>query len=228
MSTDEFAQMKKRYRLSRNRSHNERVERVGRRLSRVVFWDMPNADWEFVVFDSPEVNAFAMPGGKVGVFAGLFKIATNDDQLAAVLAHEIAHVTAKHAHERLTRAMAGQIVGLGVGALATVQTGSIYAGGNAMQGASILTGLAGIPFDRKKELEADHIGLIYMARAGYNPEEAIKVFENLEAESASRPAPWFSTHPSHPQRIIQIMDLMPEALEIYRNPQTQAAPIIVK
>jgi predicted Zn-dependent protease len=111
MSIGMFDDMKRRYRVSRNKDHAEQLQRVGARLSKVVFWDMPDADWEFVVFDVPQINAFAMAGGKVGVFSGLFKIAKTDDQLASVIAHEIAHVTAKHVHEKLSRELAVSAVG---------------------------------------------------------------------------------------------------------------------
>lgn len=231
-SVAQFNEMKKRYPASRNRDYNQRVQRVGGRIAKVAFWDLPDADWEFIVFDVPQqINAFAMPGGKVGVFTGLFKIARNDDQLAAVLAHEIGHVTAHHTHERLSQAMLVQGGGLVLGGLVTAQTGNIYAGSSAMQTANAVGGLGFIlPFDRAKEKEADHIGLIYMARAGYNPEEAIKVFDNLEAENAGKPQPggWISTHPSYPERILQMMDLMPKAMEAYQGSGTRPVPVMVK
>lgn len=223
-SLAQFNEMKKRYPVSRNRQQTEMVQRVGERIARVVFWDLPDADWEFVLFEVPQqINAFAMPGGKVGVFSGLFKVAKNEDQLASVLAHEIAHVTAKHTHERLTQAMLVQGGGLAVGGLVAAQTGNIYAGSSAMQGTQLVGGIGVTAFDRGKEKEADHIGLIYMARAGYNPEEAVKVFENLEAENAGKPSPggWLSTHPSYPERMIQMLDLMPKAIEAYRQSGVQ-------
>ena len=96
MSIGMFDDMKRRYRVSRNKDHIDQLQRVGDRLSKVVFWDMTDADWEFIVFDVPQINAFAMAGGKVGVFSGIFKIARTDDQLASVIAHEIAHVTGRH------------------------------------------------------------------------------------------------------------------------------------
>ncbi len=230
-SVAKFNEMKKRTPISRNRDYHDRVQRVGSRIAKVVFWDLPDADWEFVVFDGPQINAFAMPGGKVGVFAGLFRVAQNDDQLASVLAHEIAHITARHTHERLSQAMLVQGGGLALGGLVAAQTGNIYTAGSAVQTASAIGGIGLIlPFDRAKEKEADHIGLIYMARAGYNPEEAIKVFEHLEAENAGKPQPggWISTHPSYPDRILQMMDLMPKALAAYRQSGAKPVPVLVK
>lgn len=220
LSQDAFAELRKKHPISRNRAHQERVQRIGERLAKVAFWDVPNADWEFVVFEEPnQINAFAMAGGKVGVFTGLFQIVHNDDQLASVLAHEIAHVAAKHVNERLSQSMAIQGGGLIVsGVMSTTGAGSL-ASNAVLDAYGLTTGITATGFDRKKEKEADHIGLIYMARAGYNPEESIKVIENLEQASAGKPTPpaMLSTHPSYPERILQLLDLMPKALEIYQQ-----------
>jgi metalloendopeptidase OMA1, mitochondrial len=214
MSISMFDDMKRRHRLSRDKDRIEQLQRIGDRISRVVFWDMPDADWEFVVFDVPQINAFAMAGGKVGVFTGLYKVAKTDDQIASVIAHEIAHVTAKHVHEKLSRDMAVTTVGA-VGMIGGIATGAPGLTVDALsQVYGLTTGISGFAFDRAKEKEADYIGLMYMARAGYDPQQAIKVLEALEAESANDPvAPAIlSTHPSHPERIIQLMDAMPKAL----------------
>ena len=231
MSIAEFNNLKARYPLSRNRDQIDALNRVGERLARVVFWDMPSAEWEFVVFEVPnQINAFAMAGGKVGVFSGLFRIIDNDDQLASVIAHEIAHVTARHVHERLSQQMlvegggiAGSVAMMGSGAGALTTSAVLQAYG-------ISTGAQVLAFDRKKELESDLIGLIYMARAGFNPEEALRVIEQLEAETAGTPVPppWLSTHPSNPERMLQMIDEMPKALEIYRKSGRQAVPILVQ
>lgn len=214
MSIGMFDDMKRHYKLSHDKERIAQLQRIGDRISKVVFWDMPDADWEFVVFDVPQINAFAMAGGKVGVFTGLYKIAKTDDQVASVIAHEIAHVTSKHVHEKLSRDMAvttvgavGMIGGLaaGAGGLTVDALSSVY---------GLTTGIGGFAFDRAKEKEADLVGLIYMARAGYDPQEAVQVLENLEAESANDPVQpaLLSTHPSHPERIVALMDAMPRAL----------------
>jgi predicted Zn-dependent protease len=178
MSLQAFEQLKKTHPISRNRALGARVQQVGERLAKVAFWDVPNADWEFVVFEVPnQINAFAMGGGKVGVFTGLFKIIQNDDQLAAVLAHEIAHVAAKHVNERLSQDMVVQGGGLIVGGLmSTTGTGALTANA-VLEAYGLTTGITSVSFDRAKEKEADHIGVMYMARAGYNPEEAVRVIE---------------------------------------------------
>ena len=214
MSIGMFDDMKRRYRVSRNKDHNEQLQRVGSRLSKVVFWDMPDADWEFIVFDVPQINAFAMAGGKVGVFSGIFKIARTDDQLASVIAHEIAHVTAKHVHEKLSRELAVSAVGT-VGMVGGIVGGASGLTIDALgQVYGLTTGISGFAFDRAKEKEADYVGLMYMARAGYDPQESVKVLEALELESANDPTPpaLLSTHPTHPERILALMDAMPKAL----------------
>jgi predicted Zn-dependent protease len=230
MSISMFDDMKKRYRPSRDKDRNEQLARVGDRLSKVVFWDMPDADWEFVVFDVPQINAFAMAGGKVGVFSGLFKIAKTDDELASVIAHEIAHVTAKHVHEKLSREMAVSTVGA-VGMLGGMATGVPLITVDALsQVYGLTTGIGGFAFDRAKEKEADYVGLMYMARAGYDPQAAVRVLEALEAESSNDPVQpaLLSTHPSHPERILQLMDAMPKAHAEREKSGARAGPIVVK
>lgn len=230
MSISMFDDMKRQYKISKDRAMNESLRRVGDRISKVVFWDMPDADWEFVVFDVPQINAFAMAGGKVGVFSGLFKIARNDDQLASVIAHEIAHVTAKHVHEKLSQEMAVSTIGA-VGMIGGMASGASLLTVDALsQAYGITTSVGGLAFDRRKEKEADYIGLMYMARAGYNPEEAVKVLEALDGESANDPTPpaILSTHPSNPERILQLLDAMPKALEERARSGMISAPVILK
>lgn len=228
MSIGMFDDMKRRHRLSRDTDRINQLKRVGDRISKVVFWDMPDADWEFVVFDVPEINAFAMAGGKVGVFSGLYKVAKTDDEVAAVIAHEIAHVTAKHVHERLSRANLVDTVGA-VGTLGGLATGvpmidvlsSVY---------GLTTGISGFAYDRRSEKEADYIGLMYMARAGYDPQAAVRVMEAMDAQTANEPKPpaLLSTHPSGPERIIQLMDAMPKALAEQQKSSAVTGPIILK
>jgi predicted Zn-dependent protease len=230
MSISMFDDMKKRYRLSRDKDRIEQLARVGDRISKVVFWDMPDADWEFVVFDVPQINAFAMAGGKVGVFSGLFKIAKTDDELASVIAHEIDHVTAKHVHEKLSRELAVSTVGT-VGMLGGMASGVPLITVDALsQVYGLTTGISGFAFDRAKEKEADYVGLMYMARAGYDPQAAIRVLENLEAESANDPVQpaFLSTHPTHPERILQLMDALPKANAEREKSSVRAGPIVVK
>jgi predicted Zn-dependent protease len=226
-----FEDLKRQHRPSTDKDRVAQLQRVGERISKVVFWDMPDADWEFVVFDVPtEVNAFAMGGGKVGVFSGLFKIIENDDQLASVIAHEIAHVTAKHIHEQLSREMMVNAGGL-VGGVALMGAGAnVLTSQGLMNVYGLTAGVSGLAFSRKHELEADYIGLMYMARAGYNPEESPKVFDKLDEIAASMPAQpaILSTHPSNPERITALFDAMPKALKARAQSKVENTPTIVK
>lgn len=231
----EFEQIKKMQRLSRNPAQMRIVQQIGSRLSRTVFWDVPHAEWEFVVFEAPGVlNAFAMPGGKVGVFSGLIDFCENEDQLASVLAHEIAHVAARHTHEKYSQGMLlkplGTAASIGVG-MSTGSTG-IYlpsVGSAVGSGATSLTQSA---FDRGKELEADHIGLIYMAKAGYDPRESLRLLQRMEEHIASQGGPtsngWFANHPGFPERQIQINERMPEAMAIYEKGETQQTHTVIE
>ncbi len=233
MSIAAFDDMKAHTRISNDKARNEQLQRVGERIQHAVpYWQMPDADWEFVLFDSPDINAFAMAGGKVGVFMGLFKIVENDDQLASVIGHEIAHVTAKHINENLSQQLAMQTGGL-IGGIAMLGTGAGLLGTEAVMSAYGLGAAgAGAAFDRNKEKEADHIGIMYMAKAGYDPEEGVKVLEHLDEEMQSQGAStssFLSTHPSNPERIQQLRDLMPEALKVReRNSIAAPPPTIIK
>jgi metalloendopeptidase OMA1, mitochondrial len=232
MSIAAFDDLKSHNPISVDKERNAQLRRVGERLQQAVpIWDMPDADWEFVVFDSPDINAFAMAGGKVGVFMGLFKIVDNDDQLASVIGHEIAHVTAKHVHEQLSQQLLMQTGGM-LGGIALMGTGAGYLTEAAIMNVYGLgTAASSFAFDRKKEKEADHIGLIYMARAGYDPEEAIKVLDKLEQETAGMAGSttsWTSTHPSNPERIAAIQAAMPEALKVREQSVVKAVPTVIK
>ena len=231
MSVAAFDDMKRQYPLSRDKERIAQLQRVGDRISKVVFWDMPDADWEFVVFEVPQqINAFAMAGGKVGVFSGLYRITENDDELASVIAHEIAHVTAKHIHSQLSQEMLVKTGGL-VGGVALMGSGAGMLTSSAIMNAYGLTaGVSGLAFDRKKEKEADYMGLMYMARAGYDPEASVKVLEKLDAESSSQPvqAAFLSTHPSNPERITQLLDALPKAVKLREKSAIEAKPILIK
>lgn len=157
--------------------------------------------WEDAVFLDPEANAFALPGGKVGVYTGIFDVARNQDQLAAVIAHEIGHVVSHHHDERITRqAGASSAVQL-VSAILGSRFGSGVANA-AAQGGSILaqTGFL-LPGSRAQETEADVVGQQLMARAGFDPRAAVNLWQNMIAAGGSRPPEWLSTHPDPQSRI---------------------------
>lgn len=195
----------------------EAIRRVGTRLASVV----PEGDyaWEFNLIESDQKNAFALPGGKVAVYTGILPVLKNEAGLAAVLGHEIAHVTARHGGERLTQSVGIKVVqeaaayGLG-GQSAIVQKGAMGALGLGLQVG------AALPFSREHELEADHIGVLYAARAGYDPREAVGVWQRMD-EAGKRAPEFLSTHPNPGSRVEQLNQLMPQALAEYENAPTK-------
>jgi len=228
MSMAAFEQMKAEMTISNHPVYNEMLQRVGNRVSQQVIWEMPLAEWEFVLFDDPGVNAFAMPGGKIGVFLGLFQIVKTEDELASVVAHEIAHVTARHTHERISQQMALRAGGNLLSVAAAVTGAGVAGIGNAgvINLTPTILGLYGVgasgaaaSWDQGKEAEADQIGIIYMARAGYDPNGAIRVMERmveLEATSVSSTR-YNSTHPSSIERLNALHGSLEEAMEEYER-----------
>lgn len=210
----------KKEKLSTNPEEIALVERVGKRIAAVS--DAPDFKWEFYVIDKPDtVNAFCLPGGKVFVYTGLFKVATTEDDLATVVGHEVSHAVARHGAERMSQAQALSVAGTVGAAAVGVSTGS-SAASQAFQTAYGMGANVGIllPFSRTQESEADHIGLILMAKAGYDPHRAVdfwkKMAENSKKEGKKVPT-YLATHPSDEQRIADIQKLIPEALSYYRR-----------
>jgi predicted Zn-dependent protease len=198
--------------VSKNTTYQRALRQVSTNILTAI-GENPAA-WETVVFASPEANAFALPGNKIGVYEGMFAVATNVDELAAVVGHEIGHNQAEHARERLSSAAATQT---GVQILgAALQIGNIsYANEIAgLLGAGVEYGLI-LPYSRNQELEADSIGLINMAQAGYDPRASIKLWQNMQAAGERAPE-FLSTHPAPESRIAALEAKMPEALGYYR------------
>jgi predicted Zn-dependent protease len=192
----------------------ELVRGIGRRLAAAARNEDPGFDWEFNVIRSDQINAFALPGGKVGVYTGLLPVAANADGLSAVMGHEIAHAIARHGAERMAHQKLLQI-----GALATqVALGEMDYNTQRMVMAALGVGAQYgvlLPFSRDHESEADYMGLIYMARACFDPREAPRLWERMGEQAAGRSPPEFlSTHPSHETRIRQLNEWMPKAFEI--------------
>jgi metalloendopeptidase OMA1, mitochondrial len=206
MGLQAYQEIKQESSISRDPELNRRVQEVGRRIAEVS--PHPEWEWEFTVFANDEPNAFALPGGKVGVHTGLFKVAENDDQLATVISHEVAHAIARHGSERMSQGLLAQ----GLGAIAVGSGINPQMVELAAQAATL--GII-LPYSRTQEAEADHIGLIYMAEAGYDPRAAIELWQNFEALGGERPPEFLSTHPEPGSRIERLQELMPEALEIY-------------
>ncbi|MFK7895707.1 MAG: M48 family metallopeptidase [Myxococcota bacterium] len=178
------------------------------------------AQWEVELFQDESANAFALPGGKIGVHTGLLNVATNQDQLATVLGHEVGHVLARHSNERASQEMGAQTI---------MQAGAVFlgAGTPAQQqmmgilGAGVQYGIL-MPYGRTQESESDEIGLLLMARAGFDPRQSIPLWQNMGASSGGQAPPEFmSTHPSHATRIAQLQGWLSDAMPLYQ--QAQAA-----
>lgn len=209
------------------------VRRVGQRIAAAAtqyFTDIKHPEylegynWEFNLVENKEVNAWCMPGGKVVVYTGLLPITQNDEGLATVLSHEISHAIARHGSERVSQAfvaqglLVGGQVALGMASADRPQQQQIW---NTVYGvaAPVAANVAMLTYSRQHELEADHLGLIFMAMAGYNPEMAISFWSRMAEASArsQKPPLLLSTHPSDEQRIAQLKKLMPEAMKIYNK-----------
>lgn len=188
------------------------TERVGARLAGVV--NRPSYQWDFQVFASPEQNAFALPGGKVAVYDGIMPICQNEAGLATVMSHEVAHILARHGGERMSQQ-------------ATVQ-GLQSVVGYALQGQSPMNrdlvmrayGLSTqvgyiLPHSRSHEIEADQIGILLMAQAGYDPNEAVRFWQRFSQTGSAATPPWLSTHPSDAHRASELQAMMPQAIAAY-------------
>ncbi|MHC4541502.1 MAG: M48 family metallopeptidase [Planctomycetota bacterium] len=227
MSFKSYGEFLAEHKLSTNAEQTEMVKRVGGRIQKAVEQycqenyiesKLAGYKWEFNLVEDPNVNAWCMPGGKVVVYAGLLPVAQGETGLAVVMGHEIAHAFAKHGAERMTQGLLVQMGGI---ALSTAmdeypeQTQNLF-----MQSYGIGTQVGVLlPYSRVHEKEADHLGLVFMAMAGYNPEEAVAFWQRMAAgKKGARPPEILSTHPADETRINNIKDLLPEAMEYYRKP----------
>jgi predicted Zn-dependent protease len=213
MGYQAFGQIKRQYKVSHDPAINAEVTRVGQRIAAAA--QRPDYRWEFLVFDGKEANAFCLPGGKVGIFTGILKYTKDEAGLATVISHEVAHALARHAGERMSQGMLAQMGGIGLGAA----LGGV--GGTA--GQAIMTGYSlgtqyGIllPYSRTQEYEADHIGLILMAKAGYDPALALAFWRRMMAKDKQSKLPQFmSTHPTDASRLHELEVFLPEARKYY-------------
>ena len=216
-----FLQIKGKEKVAAEPVVNARINRIGRRIAAAVGRDLPNANWEFVVFDSPQLNAFALPGGKVGFYTGLINLAGSDDEIAAVMGHEIAHVTSRHGGERQSQAM---LVGLG-GALLDAGTQEKKNREAFLLAYGLGSTLGTLAYSREHETEADVIGLRFAARAGYDPRAAISIWQKMAAKNSGPAQPkWLSTHPPTAERIARLRQLAPTLMPLYEQAKAGMAP----
>ncbi len=198
---------------SANPQYIEMVQRVGSRLAQVA--NRPDYQWDFRVISSPQQNAFCLPGGKVAIYEGILPICEYEAGLAVVMSHEVAHALARHGGERMSQ---GYVVD-GAGQLLSYVTQKQDATRRAyIQKAFGITSQYGfvLPYSRKHESEADHMGLMLMASAGYDPRAAPKFWERFgQAQGGQQTPAYLSTHPSDTQRAADLNELLPEAIAIY-------------
>jgi len=222
-SFDQYEQVKKESKLSEDKEQVALVKKVGLRIQTAVEkymnengWEdqLEGYEWEFNLIESDQVNAWAMPGGKVAFYTGILPICKDELGIAVVMGHEVAHAVANHGRERISQQTSAQYgltaisVALGVGGTGEISREVI------MQGAGAATSLGILKFSRKHESEADHLGLIFMAIAGYDPHEAPKFWERMAEQSGGEAPPQFmSTHPSHDTRISDLNGWIPEAMK---------------
>jgi predicted Zn-dependent protease len=226
LSDQEYAKVLKESKLSTDRRQAQMVTRVGQRIARAAedFLKESQAEskikdyqWEFnVIKDDKTANAWCMPGGKVAVYTGILPFTRNDTGLAVVLGHEVAHAIAEHGNERMSQALVAQLGGVALAVALNEQpeeTQQLF-----MAAYGITANVAALlPYSRLHENEADRIGLTLMAKAGYNPNEAVRFWQEMNEKGGSRPPTFLSTHPAPESRIEKIKSYIPEAMRYYKK-----------
>ena len=208
-----YKQILKKEKESENKQLNQIIRRVGQRIASVS--DMPNLKWEIKLIESDQKNAFALPGGKIAIYTGILSVAKNEAGLATVMSHEIAHVIARHGAQRMTQQMLlqGAMIGAGLSMKNRTQRNIVL----SALGVGVLYGFT-LPFSRLHESEADQIGLIYMAKAGYDPNEAINFWQRFSQIKGGKGRPeWASTHPADVTRMQGLRSYLSRAKYEYQN-----------
>ncbi len=194
------------------------VQRVGERIRKKTPAKWRKLKWRFSLIESDTVNAFALPGGKVAVYQGILPVMQNEAGMAAVVGHEAAHVIAQHGAERISGTLMLQL-GLGAASIALGGAGADPGLHDQLMGLLGLGATVGVvlPFSRANELESDHIGAIFMAKAGYDPREAPKIWERMSAKYGDSPVAFLSTHPRNSKRIERLNEEMPGYMKYYNK-----------
>jgi len=208
-----YNEILKREKESEDTQLNQIIRRVGQRIASVSH--MPKLEWEIKLIESDQKNAFALPGGKIAIYTGILSVAKNEAGLATVMSHEIAHVIARHGAQRMTQQMLlqGAMIGAGLSMKNSTQKNIIL----SALGVGVLYGFT-LPFSRLHESEADQIGLIYMAKAGYDPNEAINFWQRFGQVKGGKGGPeWASTHPADVTRIKGLRSYLSRAKYDYQN-----------
>ncbi len=225
LSSQEYRQVIQKARLSDDRAQVQAVKRVGHRIAQAaeeflreqgLGHKVSRFRWEFnLIEDDSKANAWVMPGGKAAVYSGILRFTRNDAGLAVVLGHEVAHAIAGHGNERMSQGLMAQMGATALAAALSQQPAATRELLNQAYGVGANVGFL-LPYSRLHETEADRIGLVLMARAGYDPRAAIPLWERMNAEGGSRPPELLSTHPAPMTRIHAIRRELPKALTYYR------------
>ena len=225
MSFQQYDQVIAEAQLSSNKQQVDMINRVGKRIQKAVEQYMQENghselligyQWEYNLIESPEANAWCMPGGKVAFYTGILPICENEEGVAVVMGHEIAHAIAEHGNERMSHQMLQQYGGAALDVFSREHPEETRALAFTAFGLGTQYGVL-LPFSRKHESEADEMGLYFMAMAGYNPESAPKFWQRMSAMSGASPPEFMSTHPSHSTRVNDLNANMPKAKEYYQK-----------
>ncbi len=220
-SLTSYAQLKDSLKLSTDKANTALVQRVGNNIRLAVEKTLKangmessiqGFQWEYNLFKVSEANAFAMPGGKIAVYEGILPMTKNEAGMAVVLGHEISHVIAKHSAERMSQQVMSQYGGSILGAAIGNKSAALQQGIGILYGIGVQTAVL-LPYSRKQEYEADQMGLIFMAVAGYDPNEAIAFWGRMSADKSKNIMQFMSTHPSDENRIAKLKELLPEAMK---------------
>ena len=215
MGASSFEQMKEKEKISTDIAVNNYVQCVAKAITKNVPKSAHKGEWEVVVFDSEQVNAFALPGGKIGVYTGILKVAENQNQLGAIIGHEVGHVIERHSNERMSSSKISQTgmavvdTALSVG---NVENRNLWMSG---LGLGLQYGIL-MPYGRTHESEADIVGQDLMAKSGFEPSAAISLWQNMAKLSNGSPPEFMSTHPSNETRITQLTEHLPKSQAYYK------------
>ena len=225
MSFQQYNELKSSSNLSTNREQVEMVKRVGQRIQMATTQYLTQKghaellegyEWEFILIESDQVNAFCMPGGKVAFYTGILPYCENETGVAVVMGHEIAHAIAEHGNERMSQALVQQLGGIALAVSVSNESPENQALFMTAYGLGTQYG-AMLPFSRLHESEADELGLYFMAMAGYDPQDAPKFWERMAQSGGGKPPEFMSTHPSDQRRIDDLNSHMPKALTFYKK-----------
>ena len=216
MGAQSFDQLKEKEKISNNKAVNAYVQCVADSITPHVPKSAHQGDWEVIVFESEQVNAFALPGGKIGIYTGILEVAETPDQLAAIMGHEVAHVIEGHSNERLS---SGQLANMGLAAASAVlATQEVENKGLWMAGLGLGVQYGVLmPYSRTHESEADIVGENLMAKAGFDPKASVELWRNMAKLSKEAPPEFMSTHPSNQTRINQLTANLDVANQYYRQ-----------